>query len=300
MSIFSKIKQALTKTSTTISKVGEIFTKKSIDRELIEEFEEIMLSVDFGVSTTNKIVSKLKSVKFSKEDSKEEFKDSLIEILAEILEKAENPIEIIDNKMNVILFCGVNGNGKTTTIGKLANIYKIKGKKVVVAACDTFRSAAAHQLKIWAERASCTIIEGENEADPASVAYKAIEEAQKIHADIVIIDTAGRLQNQHNLMDELSKIIRVIRKHDFSAPHHIILTLDATTGQNAFSQVEKFSEFAEISGIIFTKLDGTAKGGAIVGIVDKYNIPIHYISVGEKIDDLVEFDAKSFAKALVT
>ncbi len=299
MSIFSRVKQALSKTSSGLAKITEIFTKKSIDNESIEDFEEIMLSVDFGVSTTDKIISELKVSKFVKEASATEFKDNLVEILVGILEKAEKPLEIVNDKMNIILFCGVNGNGKTTTIGKLANLYKKEGKKVVIAACDTFRSAAVQQLRIWADRANCTIIEGEHEADPASVAYKAVEEAQKIKADIVIIDTAGRLQNQHNLMSELSKIIKVIKKHDPSAPHSTILTLDATTGQNAFNQVEKFKEFANITGIIFTKLDGTAKGGAIVGIVDKYNIPIYYISVGEKIDDLVEFNAESFAKALV-
>jgi len=300
MSFFSRIKSALTKTSASLSKIGEIFTKKGINSETIDEFEEILLSADFGIQTTEKVINQIRAEKFLKEDGEDEFKERLANILTNLLEKAEKPLDINRGKLNIILFCGVNGNGKTTTIGKLANLYKNQGLKVVVAACDTFRSAAVDQLKVWAERSNSYIVTGEHEADPASVAHKALEEASKINADILIIDTAGRLHNQQNLMDELAKILKVIKKVDSSAPHHTILTLDATTGQNAFTQVEKFKEVAIVSGIIFTKLDGTAKGGAIVGIVDKFNLPVHYLSVGEKIDDIIEFNSKSFSEALVS
>ncbi len=300
MGFFDKIKSALTKTSSNIAKIGDIFTKKGITAQSIEDFEEILLSADFGIETTNSILNKIKSVKFAKEEGIEEFKTALSNIIEGMLLPAEEKINIAQGKLNIIFFCGVNGNGKTTTIGKLANLYKKQGKKIVVAACDTFRSAAVDQLRVWCERAGCTMIEGEKEADPASVAFKAIEQAKLLSADILIIDTAGRLQNHSNLMDELSKILKVIKKADPEAPHYNILTLDASTGQNAFSQVEKFKEIAGITGVIFTKLDGTAKGGTIVGIVDKHKLPIYYLSVGENIEDIAEFDAKIFASSLVS
>lgn len=299
MGFFDKIKSALTKTSSNLSKIGDIFTKKGVTAESLEDFEEILLAADFGIETTNFILDKIKSIKFSKEEGIEEFKAALSKIIEEMLLPAEQKIEIKDGKLNILFFCGVNGNGKTTTIGKLANLYKKQGKKVVVAACDTFRSAAVDQLRIWCERAGCNMIEGEKEADPASVAFKAIENAKTSSADILIIDTAGRLQNHSNLMDELSKILKVIKKADPAAPHYTILTLDASTGQNAFGQVEKFKEIAGITGVIFTKLDGTAKGGTIVGITNKHKLPIYYISVGEQIEDLAEFDAKIFASSLL-
>jgi fused signal recognition particle receptor len=299
MSIFSRIKSALSKTSNSLVKATELITKKGIEYSTIEELEEALLTADFGIDATNLIIEKLKKIRISKQEGQESFKDHLISIIEEILQDIPKPIELLDNKLNVILFCGVNGNGKTTTIGKLANKYIKEGKKVVVAACDTFRSAAVEQLKVWSEKIGAEIVYGAENADPASIAFQALTVAKDNNKDILIIDTAGRLQNKHNLMEELSKVIKVLKKFDETYPTHVILTLDSTTGQNANSQVEKFIEYAGVTGIIFTKLDGTAKGGAIVGISMKYSLPIFYITLGENMDDIIEFDSKNFAKALL-
>jgi fused signal recognition particle receptor len=299
MSFFNKIKSALSKTSVNISKLTEIFTKKGVTLDTLETLEESLLKADFGFAITSQILQELKQIKLTKGQHQDHFRDYLTSIIADILQNSQKSIEFAEDKLSVILFCGVNGNGKTTSIGKLANIYKEKGKKVLIAACDTFRSAAVEQLKIWSERAKCDIVFGKENIDPASVAFEATEKAIKENYDFLMIDTAGRLQNQHNLMEELVKIIKVIKKLNPSFPTYTLLTLDATTGQNAINQVDKFMEYATVTGLIFTKLDGTAKGGAIVNISVKYKLPIYYLSVGEKIDDIIEFDAKSFAAALV-
>ena len=296
---FDKLKSALTKTSSKIgSSIDHLFIKKKLDNSTLEELEELLISADVGTTTAAEIIDVLRKKKLNKEISPEEIKTELANIIADILSLQDHSFRI-NNNLNIILLCGVNGNGKTTTIGKLASSYIQQNKKVAIAACDTFRAAAAPQLKEWAKRAGALIFSGSEKADPASVAHLAVSESARLGIDLLFIDTAGRLQNQKNLMEELAKIIRVIRKIDPSAPHHIILVIDGTTGQNAFIQAEQFKSVAEISGLIITKLDGTAKAGAVVGMVKKFALPIHFIGIGESINDLKPFESKAFAKALV-
>ncbi|MDX1917151.1 MAG: signal recognition particle-docking protein FtsY [Rickettsiaceae bacterium] len=300
MSFFSSLKSALSKTASAISSIGTIFTKKTIDLAAKETLEEILLSADFGFNTTEKIIRELKDCKFDNKDSQLEFKNKLQEIIFQILNKNQKKLPLAEGELNIILFCGVNGNGKTTSIGKLANFYKKQNKKVLLAACDTFRSAAIEQLEVWGQRSGCFVVKGPQKSDPASVAYKAVTDALEGAYDVLIIDTAGRLQNNQNLMSELTKINNVVKKaYNQKDKINIILTLDATTGQNASIQVEKFSEIAEISGLIFTKIDGSAKGGAIVGICDKYNLPVFFLCSGEGLEDIFEFGAEEFSKALI-
>ncbi|MDX2050409.1 MAG: signal recognition particle-docking protein FtsY [Rickettsiaceae bacterium] len=300
MTFFYKIKSALSATSSKLSGIFDFFSKKSIDKATEEEIEEILLSVDFGVDTTSKIISQLKAIKISSEDSQESYKHHLTSIIESIILPAQKPLNIIEKELNVILFCGVNGNGKTTTIGKLSAKFAASGKKVMIAACDTFRHAAVQQLEIWALRAGCAIVKADQNTDPASVAFQAASRAVKEGYDILLIDTAGRLQNQANLMGELAKIVKVLGKINPVYPHHKILTLDATTGQNALMQVVKFMEIVGVNGLIFTKLDGTAKAGALVGITDKFSLPIYFLGAGEQLDDIIEFNAKEFARSLLS
>lgn len=296
MSFLSRIKSALTKTSKSISTLGGILSKRSPTPDEIDELEEHLLKADFGINVTDKIITDLKSTKIEKEGDLT-FKDNLKQIITDIISVSEKSFEL-DRDFNVVVFCGVNGNGKTTTIGKLANKYVSGGKKVLVAACDTFRAAAVDQLRIWAERAGADIEYADEGSDPASVAYKAMKRAKDENYDILFIDTAGRLHNKQNLMDELLKILKIIKKIDEKAPHETILTLDSTTGQNALSQASAFLEVANVTGLIFTKLDGSAKGGSIAAISSKLNLPIYYLSVGEKIDDIIDFNAEEFSDAL--
>lgn len=296
--LFTKLKAGLTKSSDKlISGLKNIFTKRKLDQEALDEFEELLISADLGVEASNYIIREFAKNRFDKEISQEEVKSALVELLENLLAQ-DNKFEI-NNKPEIILICGVNGNGKTTTIGKLANLYKAQGKEVVIAACDTFRAAAVEQLDIWAKRANVQIIKGAHQEEPASVAYKAVEYVVNNAADILLIDTAGRLQNKTNLMDELAKIDRVIKKLIPDAPHKIIQIVDATTGQNAISQVELFSKVVNVSGLIITKLDGTAKAGILVALNSKFKLPVYYIGIGETIDDLQEFDYREFAKNLV-
>jgi len=299
MSWLSKLKDGLFKTSTTITEgVTKVFTHKTLDQDALDELEESLIKSDVGVPAASEIVGALAKDKFNKKSTEAEIREFLATKISEILKSSEKKLER-DIGLQVILVCGVNGNGKTTTVGKLAAKYNAQGKKVMLAACDTFRAAAMDQLKVWAERVGCFIMTGPENSDPASVAYKAMEKARDENYDVLLIDTAGRLHNKSNLMDELAKIIRVIKKIDENVPHDILLVLDSTTGQNALSQVKTFKELADISGLIITKLDGTAKGGVILAIAKQYSIPIHYIGIGEKIEDLDEFKADEFAKALL-
>jgi fused signal recognition particle receptor len=299
-SIFSKLKQTLINTSTKISSgIDKIFLKRKLDHQTLNELEELLISADIGSLVASELVTSLKSIKFDKEVTGDVIKNTLADLINTILTETEKPFSLLENKLNVILVCGVNGNGKTTTIGKLAYHYKNCGKKVAIAACDTFRAASVEQLESWANKSEALLISGDKSVDPASVAYKAIADSIKNNIDILLVDTAGRLHNQKNLMDELSKIIKVIKKIDESAPHHSILVIDATTGQNAYNQVEQFKSFADVSGLIVTKLDGTAKAGVVVGIAKKFHLPIHFIGLGEKIDDLKPFNSEVFAKAIV-
>lgn len=299
---FKKIKHKLTKSSSKISEgLNTIFTKKRIDDEVLEELEDLLISCDIGVKTSSSIIEELRQQKFKKEITINELKEVLSSIIYEKIKDCERILEIDSNlKPQVILFTGVNGSGKTTTIGKITKNLTEQNKRVLLGACDTFRAAAVDQLSVWADRIGCDIVEPEREGeDPASVAFKSIEKAQNENYDVLLVDTAGRLHNKKNLMEELKKINKVINKKDISAPHNTILVLDATTGQNARNQLIAFKEFIDISGIIMTKLDGTAKGGILVSIADEFNIPIHAVGVGEKEDDLREFNAKDFVDGLV-
>lgn len=296
---FNKLKSALSKTSSKISiGIENIFVKKKLDVETLTALEELLLSSDTGIKVAAQIIELLRSKKFDKEITSEDIKHELALIITGIMDKFEHKFQLNEG-LNIILVCGVNGNGKSTSIGKLASLYIRAGKKVAIAACDTFRAAATDQIAQWANKTGAILFVGEEKSDPASVAYRAVTESYDKKVDILFIDTAGRLHNQKNLMDELAKIVRVIQKIDQSAPHHSLLVIEATTGQNAFVQTEHFKNLVSISGLVITKLDGTAKAGAIVGIVDKYSLPVHFIGLGEGVDDLKPFVALDFAKALV-
>jgi fused signal recognition particle receptor len=297
---FNSLKAALTKTSSKIgSGIDHLFIKKKLDEGTLEELQDLLIFSDVGTGVAATIIAALRKQKFNREVSPEEIKLELANIISDILKKQDHIFQLQENRLNIILVSGVNGNGKTTTIGKMASAYVNQGKKVAIAACDTFRAAAIAQLRAWAERSGAQLFCGEEKSDPASVAYMAATESLASGADILFIDTAGRLQNQKNLMEELSKILRVIKKIDESAPQHSLLVIDGTTGQNAFVQTEQFKAIAEVSGLVITKLDGTAKAGALVGIVDKFALPVHFIGIGEGQEDLKPFKPMDFAKALV-
>lgn len=299
---FSKLKSGLAKTKANfLGKIASaVGIHKKIDDQLLTSLETILLEADVGVTGTEKILNGLKE-KAKRE--KIEDSDKIVELLKEEIAKLVNSSGVVSTSAHsskpwVIMVVGVNGNGKTTSIGKLAHYYKEQGKKVLLAACDTFRAAAIEQLEIWAKRAGAEIVKNQPNADPAAVAFDAIKSALSQNIDIVIVDTAGRLQTKVNLMEELKKIKKVIGKALPGAPHEILLVIDSTTGQNALSQVKLFSQAVEISGIILTKLDGTAKGGIIISIVSELKIPIKYVGVGEKIEDLEIFEPKEFVEAL--
>ena len=273
--------------------------KRVIDDEMIEELEEILISADLGVETALALSSNLASEHFGRRMSVAEIKAALARDVARVMEAVAKPMPIYPKRPQVVLVVGVNGSGKTTTIGKLASQFKAVGKSVVIAACDTFRAAAVEQLEIWGNRAGVPVLRAETGGDPAALAFDAIARAEADGADLLLIDTAGRLQNRADLMEELAKIVRVIRKKDPDAPHNTLLVLDATTGQNALRQVEEFRKISDVSGLIMTKLDGTAKGGILVALADKFGLPIHAIGLGEQIDDLAPFDPEEFANALM-
>lgn len=280
--------------------ISGIFTKKRLDSQTLEELEELLISADMGVMTSAKIISSFGAKRQDKDISENEIRQLLAEEIEKIILPCEKSLVIDRSKKPfVIMMIGVNGAGKTTTIGKLTQKFKNQGLKVSLIAADTFRAAAVEQLKVWGERSNVRVFAGENGCDSAGLCYDGLAQAIKNDDDIVFIDTAGRLQNKNGLMDELKKINRVIKKIIPSAPHSTILTLDATNGQNALSQVEIFSQATEVSGLIITKLDGTAKGGILAAIADKHPIPVHYIGIGEGIDDLDEFKAAEYAKSLL-
>ena len=300
MNFFSKIKDGLTKTSSKLSEgINNIFSKSRLDDSSLEELEELLILSDMSYETSQKIIAEFSKEKFEQQVSPEIVKKSLAAKIEKIIETAEYAKYEYEHKPVVIMVCGVNGNGKTTSLGKLAHFFQKDSKKVLIAACDTFRAAATSQLKIWGERNKVDVITGDDNSDPASVAFRAYDMARNNKIDILLIDTAGRLQNKSNLMEELAKICRVIKKIDEQAPHEIILVLDATTGQNAHSQLQTFKEYVNVSSLIITKLDGTAKAGVVVSLIDKFKLPIYAIGVGEKIDDLQKFSAKDFANNLL-
>jgi len=300
----SRISAGLRKSTSRMSgQVDAAFSKRKLDEDAIEELEDILVMSDLGYGVAAQVTDRLRQDKFDKQVTDLEVKIALADVISDILTPLERPIVFGMAKPQIMLFVGVNGSGKTTTLGKIANKYTNQGKKVLIAAGDTFRAAAVEQLTVWGERAGAPVMsaksnkEGQN-ADAAGLVFDAIKRARDEDVDILMIDTAGRLQNRTELMEELSKIIRVIRKQDATAPHHSILVLDATVGQNALMQTEAFRDTADVTGLIMTKLDGTAKGGVLVSLSDKYALPIHHIGIGEGINDLENFSAPVFAAAL--
>jgi len=302
MKIFDKFKLGLNKSSKNFSSgLNDLIFKKKIDENMLVELEDFLIQSDVGVEIAKELIDRFTSTKIDpKKNNKEEIFKIFSNYIFEILKPFEKNLEKINqNKPNVILVAGVNGVGKTTTIGKLGKILREKNKKVIFGAADTFRAAAVDQLEVWANRVEASIIKSSEGADPASVAYKTIEHAKKNSFDFAIIDTAGRLQNKKNLMDEFKKITQVVKKIDLNAPHETFLILDATTGQSAINQVEEFQKITPLTGIIMTKLDGTAKGGILLAISKKFKLPIVALGMGEKEDDLQIFDAKYYSEAIM-
>ena len=301
MGFFDKLKQGLNKTKESINeKINDVFSNfRKVDEDFLEELEEALIMSDIGIETSTKIISNLRErIKKEKIEDEEQVKEALREEIEKILEISDNSLKL-ETKPSVILVIGVNGVGKTTSIGKMAARLARDGKKVVVAAADTFRAAAVEQLEIWSKRAGAEIVKRDEGIDPASVVYDAIKKTREIGADVLICDTAGRLHNKKYLMDELNKIQKVINKEMPEASKEVLLVIDAGTGQNAISQVKAFKEQADITGIVLTKLDGTAKGGAVIGIVNENKVPVKFIGVGEQVDDMEIFNSEDFVKALI-
>jgi len=298
---FGRLKAGLSKSSQKLTGgITDLFTKRKLDQAALDDLEDLLIQADLGVATAARLSGSLAKTRFDQEVSPDEIKGTLADEIATILEPVAKPL-VIDpaRKPHVILVCGVNGSGKTTTIGKLAGQFRSEGRSVLLAAGDTFRAAAVEQLKIWGERADCPVVSRDTGADAAGLAFDALKQAQEEGSDVLMIDTAGRLQNRKDLMAELEKIIRVIRKLDDTAPHDVLLVMDATIGQNAHSQVETFKQLVDVSGLVVTKLDGSAKGGVVVALAEKFEIPVHAVGVGEGMNDLRPFEARAFAKSLM-
>ena len=301
MGLFDKLKETLSKTKESVnSKIEDVIKAfKTVDEDLYEELEEVLIMSDLGVNTSTEIIERLRTrVKEKRISDSAEVKEELRQILVEILAEGENSLKL-SGQPAVIMVIGVNGVGKTTSIGKLAYKYRQMGKKVVIAAADTFRAAAIEQLEVWAQRADAEIIRQMEGSDPAAVIFDAISAAKKRGADVLLCDTAGRLHNKKNLMDELKKIYRIIDKELPDSSKEVLLVLDATTGQNAVYQAQQFKETADITGIILTKLDGTAKGGIVFAVKNEYGIPVKLIGLGEKAEDIDEFNAVEFVNAII-
>ena len=297
----ARLRDGLTRTSSRISDgISSIFSGRKLDDAALEELEELLITSDLGVETAAKLSAALAKTKFDKEVSADEIRTALAAEVATILAPVAKPL-VVDksHRPHIVLVTGVNGSGKTTTIGKLAKRLKEDGNSVMLAAGDTFRAAAIEQLRIWGERTGAPVVASAQGADAASLAFGAIEKARAANVDVLIIDTAGRLQNRDDLMQQLQKVVRVIRKLDETAPHDCLLVLDATTGQNAHSQVETFRAMCDVTGLVVTKLDGSARGGVLVALASKFGLPVHAIGVGEGEDDLRPFEAEAFARSLV-
>ncbi len=298
---FRRLKAGLARSSSKLGEgIGSIFTKRKLDDEALEELEELLISADLGVGTAGKLTANLAKTRFDKDVDPLEVREALAGDIVEILRPVAAPL-VLDpsRKPHVVLVVGVNGSGKTTTIGKLAKLYRGEGRKVLLAAGDTFRAAAIEQLKVWGQRADCPVIAKDQGADSAGLVYDAMARAIRDRDDLLLIDTAGRLHNKAELMAELEKIIRVIRKLDPSAPHDVVLVLDATTGQNALQQVGTFKDLVEVSGLVVTKLDGSARGGVLVALAERFGLPVHAVGIGEGADDLRPFRAEDFARGLM-
>lgn len=296
--LLKKLGEGLSLSSARISSgITDIFTKKKLDKETLAQLEELLITADLGPATAAKLTAEISKNRFGREVSPEEIKEALAAEIAKILLPAEKPL-VPSATLFVILMTGVNGAGKTTTIGKMAQQFQSGGKKVMLAAGDTFRAAAVDQLKVWGARAGCPVIAKEEGADSAALAFEAVDKALVEGIDILMIDTAGRLQNKSDLMAELEKMTRVIKKKLPEAPHATLLVLDATVGQNAHSQVDLFKQIVNITGLIVTKLDGTAKGGVLVSLVERFGLPVHAIGIGEGVEDLRPFTAREYARSL--
>lgn len=314
MSFFNKLRDRLTRSSGKIGAglddlvadappkpglLGRVFgAGRSLDDAMIEQLEDVLIAADMGTSTAAKVAANVAAGRMGQRLTSAELRGLVSDEIARIMEPVARPMPIYPKRPQVVLVVGVNGAGKTTTIGKLASQFKAAGKSVVIAAGDTFRAAAVEQLQVWGQRAGVPVLTAPEGSDPASLAFDAMTRAEADGADLLLIDTAGRLQNRTDLMEELSKIVRVIRKKDPTAPHNTLLVLDASTGQNALTQVEVFLKIADVTGLIMTKLDGSAKGGVLVSLADRFGLPIHAIGIGEQIDDLSPFDPEEFARAL--
>ena len=297
----SRLRDGLAKSTKRVTEsITGLFTKKKLDQETLNELEDALIQADLGVTVAARLVEKLSKERFGKEVTDEEVRAAFADDIAEILQPVAVPLAIdAARKPHVVLVIGVNGSGKTTTIAKLANLYRGEGRSVMLAAGDTFRAAAVEQLKVWGDRAGVPVISKPTGADAAGLAYEALERARAEKTDVLLIDTAGRLHNKTNLMEELAKIVRVIRKLDPDAPHSCLLVLDATTGQNAHAQVETFKTMSPVDALVLTKLDGSAKGGVLVALAEKFKLPVVAIGVGEGIDDLRPFEARAFARGLM-
>jgi len=297
----TRLREALRRSSQRLSDgIADLFTRRRLDDEALEELEELLITADLGAPTAAKLVASLAKTRFDQEISPEEVRAALAAEIAELLRPVAQTISIHQaHKPHVILVCGVNGSGKTTTIAKLAGLFRSVGFNTVLAAGDTFRAAAIEQLKVWGERAECPVISRPIGSDAAGLVFEALEIARAQRADVLLIDTAGRLHNKADLMAELQKIIRVIKKLEPSAPHDTLLVLDATVGQNAHSQAEAFRSMVDVTGLVMTKLDGTAKGGVMVALAERFGLPVHAVGVGERFEDMRPFDARAFANGLM-
>jgi fused signal recognition particle receptor len=297
---FQRLKSGLSRSSSRLTEgLAAILVKRKLDDATLEEIEELLIAADLGPATAARLAADLGKARFGKEVTDPEVREFLAERIAAMLAPIAVPLDATGHKPFVILVVGVNGVGKTTTIGKLAQRFRAEGRSVMMAAGDTFRAAAVAQLAIWGERTGATVVRKDQGADPAALAYEALERARREAMDILLIDTAGRLHNKAGLMDELAKIVRVLQKLDPAAPHATILVLDATTGQNALQQVEIFRDLAKINGLVVTKLDGSAKGGVLIALAERFKLPVHAIGVGETADDLQPFDPRDFARSLM-
>jgi fused signal recognition particle receptor len=298
---FGRLRVGLSRSSARLNEgINTIFARRRLDAAALEELEDLLIASDMGTAVARDVVERLRSSRFNQEVAPEEVKEALAEEVVRLIEFVQKPLRIDrDKKPFVVLVVGVNGSGKTTTIGKLAKQYRDAGESVILAACDTFRAAAVEQLQIWGERAGSPVLTRPAGSDAAGLAYDALAKAREEGTDILLIDTAGRLQNKADLMGELHKIVRVLKKLDAAAPHAVLLVLDATVGQNAHAQAEIFRDIVGVTGLVMTKLDGTAKGGVLVSLAEKYGIPIHLIGIGESAEDLRPFDASSYARSLV-
>ncbi|PXZ01987.1 signal recognition particle-docking protein FtsY [Commensalibacter melissae] len=301
LGFFSRLKQGLSRSTQKLgNNLTSVFTKRRLDDESLEQLEDILISADFGPEVAENVIESFRKTRFGSEVTDQEIKQALAEEISKILKPVTVPFQPNpDLKPHVVLMVGVNGTGKTTTIGKMGQFFTDQGLKVMMVAGDTFRAAAVEQLQVWGDRVGVSVISGKPQADAAGLAFEALKRAKNEQTDLLLIDTAGRLHNKSALMEELAKIIRVMRKFNETAPHSVLLVLDATTGQNAIEQVRIFKEMVDVSGLIITKLDGTARGGIVIALAEKFKLPIHAVGVGEKAEDLRDFSAEEFAKGLV-